>query len=50
MKAQRTILQDFERLNNIMKHVLDTVSDPAALQREQAYKARVDRDAGLMYR
>jgi len=44
MKAQSTVLQDFERLNNLMKHVLDTVSDPAALQREQAYKARVDRD------
>ena len=41
MKAQSTVLQDFERLNNMMKHVLDTVSDPAALQREQAYKARV---------
>jgi hypothetical protein len=48
MKAQSTVLQDFERLNNMMKHVLDTVSDPAALQREQAYKARVDRDADAL--
>jgi hypothetical protein len=48
IKAQSTVLQDFERLNNIMKHVLDTVSDPAALQREQAYKERVDRDANAL--
>jgi CTP:molybdopterin cytidylyltransferase MocA len=48
MKAQSAVLQDFERLNNIMKHVLDTVSDPAALQREQAYKERVDRDANAL--
>jgi hypothetical protein len=40
MKAQSTVLQDVERLYNVVKHVLDTVSDPAALQREQAYKAR----------
>jgi CTP:molybdopterin cytidylyltransferase MocA len=45
MKAQSAILQDFERLNSILKHVLETVSDPAALQREEAYRARVDRDA-----
>jgi hypothetical protein len=45
MKAQSTVLQDFERLNQLMQRVIDTVSDPAALQREQAYKARVDRDA-----
>jgi hypothetical protein len=45
LKAQSTVLQDFERLNKTMKLVIDTVSDPAALQREQAYKERVDRDA-----
>jgi hypothetical protein len=45
MKAQSTVLQDFEPLNQIMKQVIDTVSDPAALQREQAYRERVDRDA-----
>jgi len=48
IKVQSTVLQDFERLNNIMKHVLDTVSAPAALQREQAYKERVDRDANAL--
>jgi hypothetical protein len=43
--AQSTVLQDFARLNEMMKRVIDTLSDPAALQREQAYKERVDRDA-----
>jgi hypothetical protein len=45
LKAQSTVLQDFARLNEMMKRVIDTLSDPAALQREQAYKERVDRDA-----
>jgi hypothetical protein len=45
MKAQSTVLQDFECLSKLMQQVIDAVSDPAALQREQAYKARVDRDA-----
>jgi hypothetical protein len=45
MKAQSTVVQDFERLSKLMQQVIDTMSDPAALQREQAYKARVDRDA-----
>jgi hypothetical protein len=45
MKAQSTVLQDFERLSKLMQQVIDTVSDPAALQREQAFRARVERDA-----
>ena len=44
IEALSGVLQDFERLNKVMKTVIDTVSDPAALQREQAYKERVDRD------
>lgn len=44
MKAQSTVLQDFERLNKVMQQVVDIAGDPAALQREQAYKARMDRD------
>lgn len=48
LKVQSTVLQDFERLNKAMKLMLDTVSDPAALQREQAYKARVDRDVAAL--
>jgi len=48
IEAQSTVLQDFERLNKTMKLVLDTVADPAALQREQAYKAWVDRDADAL--
>lgn len=51
IEALSGVLQDFEHINNAMKRtmdamklVIDTASDPAALQREQAYKARVDRD------
>lgn len=44
LKAQSTVLQDFERLNRTMRLVLDTVSDPAALQREQAFKERLERE------
>ncbi len=51
IEALSGVLQDFEHINNAMKRmmdamnlVIDTVSDPAALQREQAYKVRVDRD------
>jgi multidrug efflux pump subunit AcrA (membrane-fusion protein) len=44
LKAQSTGLQDFERLNRTMRLVLDTVSDPAALQREQAFKERLERE------
>jgi hypothetical protein len=41
---QSTVLQDFDRLNQLMKRVMDTVGDPAALERERAYRARVERD------
>jgi hypothetical protein len=50
MKAQSTVLQDFERLNQMMKLMIDTVSDPAALQREQAFRERVERDAAAHLR
>jgi hypothetical protein len=39
MKAQSTVLQDFERLNKMMKEFIDTVDAPAMLQRWQQYKA-----------
>jgi hypothetical protein len=45
LKAQSTVLQDFARLNEMMKRVIDTLSDPAALQQEEAYRERVGRDA-----
>jgi hypothetical protein len=45
MKAQSTVLQDLERHNKIMQQVIDFFDPTAQLQREQAYKARVDRDA-----
>ena len=45
LKAQSTLLQDSERLDNRMKLVIDTASPPASLQREQAYYERVQRDA-----
>jgi hypothetical protein len=45
LKTQSTIFQDFERLNTMMKHAIDTYSDPVALKREQAFRERVTRDA-----
>jgi hypothetical protein len=42
MKAQSTVLQDFERLNKVMQQVIDTVDAPAMLERWQKYKALVD--------
>jgi hypothetical protein len=44
LKAQSTVLQDFERFNRTMKLAVDTFADPAAIERERAYRARVDRD------
>jgi hypothetical protein len=44
MKAQSTVLQDFERLNKLMQQVIDVVDPEAQLKREQAYRARADRD------
>jgi hypothetical protein len=48
IRDQSTVLQDFARLNEMMKRVIDTVSDPAVLKREQAYRERVDRDAAAL--
>jgi hypothetical protein len=45
IKAQSTVLQDFERLNKGMRQVIDTVDAPAMLQRMQSYKALVDTEA-----
>jgi hypothetical protein len=45
MKAQSTVLQDFERLNKMMKEVIDTVDAPAMLQRLKSYKGLVDQEA-----
>jgi hypothetical protein len=42
IKAQSTVLQDFERLNKTMKQVIDTVDAPAMLERWQQYKLLVD--------
>jgi hypothetical protein len=42
MKAQSTVLQDFERLNKMMKQVIDTVDAPAMIERWQKYKSLVD--------
>src|SRR5262249_58952175 len=42
LKAQSTVLQDFERLNKTMKLVIDTVDAPAMLQRMQSYQALVN--------
>jgi hypothetical protein len=47
MKAQSTVLQDVERLNKLMQQVIDFFDPQAALQREQAYKARVEREAAM---
>jgi hypothetical protein len=48
MKAQSTVLQDVERLNKLMKQVIDVVDPQTQLQREQAYKVRVERDAAVL--
>jgi hypothetical protein len=32
------VLQDFERLNKMMKQIIDTVDAPAMLERMQAFK------------
>jgi hypothetical protein len=45
MKAQSTVLQDVERLYKIMQQVIDFVGPEAQLQREQARREQVDRDA-----
>jgi hypothetical protein len=45
MKSLTTALQESERLSKTMKLVVDTVGDPAVLQREQAYRERMERDA-----
>ncbi len=42
MKAQSTVLENFERLNKQMKEVIDTVDAPAMLKRMQAYKEIVE--------
>jgi uncharacterized membrane protein YgaE (UPF0421/DUF939 family) len=44
MKAQSTVLQDVERLNKVMQQVIVFFDPQAQLQREQAYKQRVERD------
>jgi hypothetical protein len=44
MKAQSTVLQDFERHSKIMQQVIDFFNPQAQLQREQAYKERFERD------
>ena len=44
MKAQSAVLQDFERYSKIMQQVIDFFDPKAQLQREQAYKERVERD------
>jgi uncharacterized membrane protein YgaE (UPF0421/DUF939 family) len=48
MKAQSTVLQDVERLNKVMQQVVAFFDPQAQLQREQAYKARVERDMDEM--
>jgi hypothetical protein len=48
LKAQSTVLQDFERVYRTMKLAVDTFSDPAALQREQAFRERVVRDTAAL--
>jgi hypothetical protein len=45
MKAQSAVLQDFERLNKVMQHVVAFVDPEAQLKREQAFQTRVQRDA-----
>ena len=44
MKAQSTVLQDFERHSKIMQQVIDFFDPQAQLQREQAYKELFERD------
>jgi hypothetical protein len=44
MKAQSTVLQDFERLNTLMKQVIDVVNPEAQLKHEQAFQARLERE------
>jgi hypothetical protein len=44
IKAQSTVLQDVERVHKIMQQVIDISGDPAALQREQAFKERLERE------
>jgi hypothetical protein len=48
MKAQSTVLQDVERFNKIMQQVIDFVDPQAQLQREQAYRDRVDRELKVL--
>jgi hypothetical protein len=50
MKAQSTVLQDFERLNKLMQQVIDFVDPQKQLQREQAFQARLQRDADDRYK
>ena len=47
LKAQSTVLQDVERLSKMMQQVIAFYDPQAVLQREQAYKARVERDAAI---
>jgi hypothetical protein len=42
MKAQSTVLQDFERHSKLMKQMIDTVDAPAMLDRMQKYRQIVD--------
>ena len=44
IRAQSTVLQDFERHSKIMQQVIDFFDPQAQLQREQAYKERFERD------
>jgi hypothetical protein len=48
MKAQSTVLQDVERLNKVMQQVVAFFDPQAQLQREQAYRDRVDRDLKVL--
>jgi hypothetical protein len=49
MKAQSTVLQDFERLNKVMQQVIDMVDAPAMIQRWQSYRALVDQHSTEQY-
>jgi hypothetical protein len=48
LKAQTTVLQDFERLNKAMKLAIDTLNAPAILEHGEAYKALVDKTTALI--
>ncbi len=42
MKAQSTVLQEFERLNQLMQQVIDTADAPAMRERWRQYKLLVE--------